>query len=134
MTLSRPAPLIVSVGNIPQGPGGWSVAREHVIARPFRSPTSEPYDLRSMSESFHTFRGSLITALQASGLLIQELTSSQYLSKRMPGLHHGQFHQRRVHLQEPGCFFFGQKPSTRSMPARLYQLRSKITTSPPAGK
>ncbi|MCY1187094.1 hypothetical protein D9M73_280320 [compost metagenome] len=27
-----------------------------------------------------------------------------------------------------------QKPMTRSTPARLYQLRSKITTSPPAGK
>ena len=27
-----------------------------------------------------------------------------------------------------------QKPMTGSTPARLYQLRSKITTSPPAGK
>ena len=27
-----------------------------------------------------------------------------------------------------------QKPMTRSTPARLYQLRSKITTSPPAGR
>ena len=27
-----------------------------------------------------------------------------------------------------------QKPITRSTPARLYQLRSKITTSPAAGK
>ncbi len=28
----------------------------------------------------------------------------------------------------------GQKPMTRSTPARLYQLRSKMTTSPAAGK
>ena len=27
-----------------------------------------------------------------------------------------------------------QKPITRSTPARLYQLRSKITTSPAAGR
>ena len=27
-----------------------------------------------------------------------------------------------------------QKPITRSTPARLYQLRSKMTTSPAAGK
>ncbi len=27
-----------------------------------------------------------------------------------------------------------QKPMTRSTPARLYQLRSKMTTSPAAGK
>jgi hypothetical protein len=29
---------------------------------------------------------------------------------------------------------WGQKPMTRSTPARSYQLRSKITTSPPAGR
>ena len=32
------------------------------------------------------------------------------------------------------CSFFEQKPMTGSTPARLYQLRSKITTSPAAGK
>jgi hypothetical protein len=29
---------------------------------------------------------------------------------------------------------FSQKPMTRSTPARLYQLRSKITISPAAGR
>ena len=31
------------------------------------------------------------------------------------------------------CFLV-QKPMTRSTPARLYQLRSKMTTSPAAGR
>ena len=32
------------------------------------------------------------------------------------------------------CCSFEQNPSTYSTPARLYQLRSKITISPAAGK
>ena len=43
------------------------------------------------------------------------------------------FDQRAV-LQESLRFLLGAKPITRSTPARLYQLRSKMTISPAAGK
>jgi hypothetical protein len=43
------------------------------------------------------------------------------------------FEQRR-HLEEILTCSSVAKPITRSTPARLYQLRSKITTSPAAGR
>ena len=61
------------------------------------------------------------------------LTSSQYLSRMTP--------ESTIAFSTSGttcrnCFACSsvQKPITRSTPARLYQLRSKITTSPAAGK
>jgi hypothetical protein len=36
--------------------------------------------------------------------------------------------------RKPSCCSFEQRPITYSTPARLYQLRSKITISPAAGK
>ncbi len=60
-------------------------------------------------------------------------TSSQYLMRRMPPSTMyfsttGQSSRKRSYCSSV------QKPMTRSTPARLYQLRSKITTSPAAGK
>ena len=61
------------------------------------------------------------------------LTSSQYLSRMMPDL--------TIARSIPGTASRNslatsslQNPITRSTPARLYQLRSKITTSPAAGR
>ena len=61
------------------------------------------------------------------------LTSSQYFRSRIP--------ESTIAFSKPGassrkrvvCSSV-QNPITRSTPARLYQLRSKITTSPPAGR
>ena len=40
----------------------------------------------------------------------------------------------RQRLEEVARLLLEQKPITRSTPARLYQVRSKMTTSPAAGK
>jgi hypothetical protein len=42
--------------------------------------------------------------------------------------------EQRAALQELLVLVIVQKPITRSTPARLYQLRSKMTISPCAGK
>ena len=61
------------------------------------------------------------------------LTSSQYLSRITP--------DSTITRSTCGTIFRNflassslQNPITRSTPARLYQLRSKITTSPAAGR
>src|SRR6516225_5655931 len=84
-----------------------------------------------MSDSFQIFRGSWMR-LSSRRVCSAGLTSSQYFSTRIP-LSHMAFStpgtSSRNRLVSGGV----QKPITRSTPARLYQLRSKITTSPPAG-
>ena len=61
------------------------------------------------------------------------LTSSQYLSRMIP--------ESTIAFSTIGAMSRNrwvcsgvQNPITRSTPARLYQLRSKMTTSPAAGK
>ena len=85
-----------------------------------------------MGDSFQTLRGSLI---RDSILRVCSSwpTSSQYLSRMIP--------ESTIALSTNGASRKNrnassseQKPITRSTPARLYQLRSKITTSPAAGK
>ena len=86
-----------------------------------------------MSESFQTLRGSSIR-LSRRRVCSSGLTSSQYLSRMIP--------ESTIAcstcgdlLEEPlASAPRVQKPMTGSTPARLYQLRSKITTSPAAGK
>src|SRR6266481_4757285 len=85
-----------------------------------------------MSESFQVLRPSSIRA--SSRLACSSgLTSSQYFNRSTP--------DSTMAFSNPGitsrkCLACSsvQNPSTRSTPARLYQLRSKITTSPAAGK
>ncbi len=89
-------------------------------------------DGRSIGLSFHWRSGSSMRAsnrLACSSLL----TSSQYLRRMMPpsvmySSNSGQTLRNALYCS------FEQKPMTYSTPARLYQLRSKITTSPAAGK
>ena len=86
-----------------------------------------------MADSFHILRPSWMRA-SSRRVCSSSLTSSQYLSRMIPGFDDRLLHERHslkktLHLRPPE-----QKPITRSTPARLYQLRSKITTSPAAGK
>ena len=85
-----------------------------------------------MSESFQILRGSSIR-LSSRRVCSSGLTSSQYLSRMIP--------ESTIAFSTAGTCSRNrsvcsgvQKPITRSTPARLYQLRSKITTSPAAGK
>ena len=61
------------------------------------------------------------------------LTSSQNLIRMMPESTIA-FSTRGTPARNFRASSSVQKPITRSTPARLYQLRSKITTSPAAGK
>ena len=85
-----------------------------------------------MSESFQIFRGSLIRPSRRR-VCSSALTSSQYFSSRIPSSAMA-FSTPGVSSRNRSVSAGVQKPITRSTPARLYQLRSKITTSPAAGK
>src|SRR3954463_4932260 len=87
---------------------------------------------RSMSESFHRFSGS---ALRASNRFAcsSKLTENQYFRSTIP--------ERTSILSNSGqlrrnssCSSGAQKPITHSTFERLYQLRSKSTISPAAGR
>src|SRR5215472_798923 len=85
-----------------------------------------------MADSFQTFRGSLMR-LSRRRVCSPGLTSSQYFSSKIPSstmAFSNPGTSSRNRSVSPGL----QKPITRSTPALLYQLRSKITTSPAAGK
>ncbi len=85
-----------------------------------------------MSDSFQVLRGSFIRPFSRR-VCSSGLTSSQYLIKMMPELII--CHSRAGTISRNSVVCSGvQKPITGSTPARLYQLRSKITTSPAAGK
>ena len=85
-----------------------------------------------MSVSFQVFRGSLMRPSRRR-VCSSGLTSSQYLSRMIP--------ESTIAFSTAGTCSRNrsvcsgvEKPMTSSTPARLYQLRSKITTSPAAGK
>ena len=61
------------------------------------------------------------------------LTSSQYLRRMIPESTIA-FSTSGTSSRKRSTCSSVQKPITRSTPARLYQLRSKITISPAAGK
>ena len=82
--------------------------------------------------SFHCRSGSSMRALNRRSCSLFP-TSSQNLMRMIP--------PSIICFSKPGAHFMKrsycssvQKPITRSTPARLYQLRSNITISPPAGK
>ncbi len=85
-----------------------------------------------MSESFQILRGSSMR-LSRRRVCSSGPTSSQYFNSTIP--------ESTIAFSTAGTCSRNrsvcsgvQKPITRSTPARLYQLRSKITTSPAAGK
>ena len=85
-----------------------------------------------MSDSFQIFRGSLIR-LFSRRVCSPALTSSQYFSSTIPSSVMA-FSTPGVSCRNRSVSSGVQNPITGSTPARLYQLRSKITTSPAAGK
>ena len=85
-----------------------------------------------MGESFQILRPSSMRD-SSRRVCSSALTSSQYLMKMMP--------ESTIAFSTAGTAFrncftssLEQNPITRSTPARLYQLRSKITISPAAGQ
>ena len=85
-----------------------------------------------MSDSFQILRPS---SIRPSSRLVcsSGLTSSQYFSRMIPALDDDLL-ELRDHLQKAFGLLLGAEPITRSTPARLYQLRSKIIISPAAGR
>jgi hypothetical protein len=85
-----------------------------------------------MSDSFQILRPSS-TRASSRRVCSSKLTSSQYFNRIIP--------DSTISFSTPGIIFRKcsacasvQNPMTRSTPARLYQLRSKITTSLAAGR
>ena len=82
--------------------------------------------------SFQVFRPSVMRSLSRR-VCSSWLTSSQYLMTMIPDSTID-FSTLGTASRNRRVSSFVQKPITRSTPARLYQLRSKITTSLAAGK
>jgi hypothetical protein len=72
-------------------------------------------------------------AFTAIGCLASALTSSQNFSRMTPDSTMA-FSTMGAAFRKVRAWSSLQKPITRSTPARLYQLRSKMTTSPAAGR
>ena len=85
-----------------------------------------------MADSFQILPGSSIR-LCSRFVCSSWLTSSQYLISRIPESTIACSTAGTSSRKRSVCSRV-QKPMTGSTPARLYQLRSKITTSPAAGK
>ncbi|MNJ75713.1 hypothetical protein D3C77_728490 [compost metagenome] len=84
-----------------------------------------------MGDSFQILRPSSMRSLRRR-VCSSALTSSQYLMRTIPDSTII-FSNNGVTARNLCACSSLQKPMTRSTPARLYQLRSKITTSPAAG-
>ena len=88
-------------------------------------------DSRSVGLSFHCRRGSSMRARNRCSCSPRP-TSSQYLMSVIPSV--TRLYSNRSQLRRNFSYsLFSQNPRTRSTPARLYQLRSKMTISPAAG-
>ena len=84
-----------------------------------------------MGESFQRLAGSSSLSLNRSSCT-SSLTLNQYLIRMIPermSMRSNSGTERANSLYSSSV----QKPMTLSTPARLYQLRSKKTISPPAG-
>src|SRR5215471_729429 len=127
----RRARRLSSEGTMYQGANSVSVA-SNMMSRAREYSNHLLREHRSVGLSFHWRRGSSMRASKRR-FCCTSLTSSQNLMSRMPSStmylsNSGQVTRKRW------CCSSVQKPMTYSMPARLYQLRSKITISPAAGK
>ena len=87
---------------------------------------------RSIGESFQRRIGSSMRSRKRASCSAS-LTENQYLSSGMPLSTSIRSNSGQARMNwSTSCSV--QKPITRSTPARLYQLRSKITISPAEGK
>src|SRR4029079_9204112 len=87
-------------------------------------------ELRSIGLNFQRLVGSLIRDWKRTSCSLS-LTENQYLIRMIPertSIRSNSGTERRNSLYSSSL----QKPITRSTPARLYQLRSNNTISPPA--
>src|SRR5512142_1538276 len=98
----------------------------------FEYSTQRERDCRSIGLSFQRLVGSERRAWKRSSCSLS-LTENQYLIRMMPertSMRSNSGTDRRNSAYSSAV----QKPITRSTPARLYQLRSKSTISPAAGR
>ena len=129
MTLSRAA----SCRRRPRCTRAPMRCRSRRTSRPWpgSSPTSGCRTSGPWGDSFQIFRGSSIR-LSSRRACSSGLTSSQYLSSRIPQSAIA-FSQLGTSCRKPLGLLRVAQAHDRSTLARLYQLRSKITTSPAAG-
>jgi hypothetical protein len=114
-----------------QGAYSFSVASS-MVSRAREYSNHRLREHRSVGLSFHCRSGSLMRASKRR-FCSASLTSSQNLTSKMPSSTTCISNSGHT-LRKRWCSAFEQKPITYSTPARLYRLRSKITTSPAAGK
>src|SRR6266851_268059 len=129
MQLSR-ARRLSSERTMYQGACSLSVASS-IMSRAREKAYHRPYDSRSIGLNFHCRNGSLMRAenrLSCSSCP----TSSQILINLMPPST-TYFSSCGQSSRKRRCSCSLQNPMTYSTPARLYQLRSKMTISPAAG-
>ena len=124
------APLVIRGHDVPGGKLRVRGVKHDVARREYSNHLLREH--RSVGLSFHWRSGSAMRASKRR-FCSASLTSSQNLTSRMPS--------STTYLSNSGqttrkcwCCASEQKPNTYSTPARLYQLRSKITISPAAGK
>ena len=99
----------------------------------FAPPTEDAdQDSRSIGLSFHCFRGSLIRQRNRNSCS-SSVMENQYLMTWMPE-RTSIFSNSGTERKNSSYCASVQKSITRSTPARLYQLRSKSTISPAAGR
>src|SRR4051794_9418705 len=130
MMLSR-TPRLLSERATNHGAADVSVAT-NISSRTRVYSSHLSYDLTSIGDSFQILRPSSMRDCRRR-VCSSALTSSQYLSRMIPESIISRSNEGTT-FRKPRAWSSVQKPITRSTPARLYQLRSKMTISPAAGR
>ncbi len=130
MQLSR-ARRLSSASTVYHGASGMSVwTNISSFAREYS--THRVRDSRSIGDSFQLLIGSFILEAKRRSCS-SSLTENQYLISRIPSS--TSIRSKTGHWWRKRRYSSGvQNPITRSTPARLYQLRSRRTISPAAGR
>src|SRR5262245_6407040 len=128
-TIQPRAPLVVGPNDVPRA--SFVSVASSIISRAREYAYQRAYDSRSIGLNFHWRRGSSIRASNRR-CCSSWPTSSQNLIRMMPPLTMWLSNFGQISTKPWYCSFV-QNPITYSTPARLYQLRSKMTTSPAAG-
>src|SRR4030067_1588940 len=106
--------------------------KENISSFAFEYSSQRARDCRSIGLSFHCLVGSAIRVWNRSSCSLL-LTENQYLIRMMPE-RTSMRSNSGTDLRKSAYSSSEQNPITRSTPARLYQLRSNKTISPPAGR
>src|SRR3954469_8956132 len=105
----------------------WKVVSLAIEYRTYSSCSA-----RSMSESFHRFKGSALRASKRR-CCSSKLTENQYFRTTIPDRTSIRSNSGQLR-RNSWCCSSVQNPITHSTFDRLYQLRSKSTISPDAGR